>query len=244
MTILSRLDVIRFLALGMLLILPATSGAQQRPPVVEKLAMTYGLESFGQIEAIRYTFNAQSPRGNHSRSWIWEPKTDRVTYEGEDKSGKPVKVTYLRSQLGSQPAEVKSRIDPGFINDQYWLLLPFHVVWDTSATVENAGMQKLPLGKGAAEKVVVKYPSAGGYSPGDTWDLYVGPDGRIQEFVYHRGEPRKPLVVIATWADYKKAGPLLLSLDHRGTANGKSVHIFFSNVAVKLVGSNTWVGAH
>ena len=53
MTILTQLHVIRLLALGLLLILPATSGAQQRPPILEKLTKTYGLESFGQIEAIR-----------------------------------------------------------------------------------------------------------------------------------------------------------------------------------------------
>jgi hypothetical protein len=96
MTILTQLHVIRLLALGMLLILPATSGAQQRPPILEKLSKTYGLESFGQIEAIRYTFNAEAPGLNVSRSWTWEPKTDQVTYEGKDKSGNPVKVTYPR----------------------------------------------------------------------------------------------------------------------------------------------------
>src|SRR6516225_1947192 len=126
MTILTPVHVIRLLALGMLLILPATSGAQQRPPIFEKLTKTYGLESFGQIEAIRYTFNAQAPGLDLSRSWAWEPKTDQVTYEGKDKSGKPVKVAYLRSQLGSQSAEVKEDIDPGFLNDNYWLILPFH----------------------------------------------------------------------------------------------------------------------
>ena len=125
MAILSRRGVIRLLALSSLLILPVTSGAQQRAPVVEKLAKTYGLESFGQIEAIRYTFGAQAPGLDLSRSWTWEPKTDQVTYEGKDKSGKPVKVTYLRSQLGSQSAEVKENIDPGFLNDNYWLILPF-----------------------------------------------------------------------------------------------------------------------
>jgi hypothetical protein len=242
MTILRRLDVIRTLALGMLLMLPATSGAQQRPPIVEKLANTYGLGSFGQIEAIRYTFNVQSPGLDLSRSWIWEPKTDQVTYEGKDKSGKPVKVTYLRSQLGSQSAEVKDDIDPGFLNDNYWLILPFHFAWDTNAAVEDAGMQKLPLGEGSAEKVVVKYPSDGGYSPGDTWELYLGTDGRIQEMAYYAGGPTKH-VVIATWADYKKAGPLLVSLEHRGTRDGKPVHVFFSNVAVKLAGSSTWMNA-
>ena len=38
MTILSQCGVIRLLALSVLLILPATAGAQQRPPIVEKLA--------------------------------------------------------------------------------------------------------------------------------------------------------------------------------------------------------------
>ena len=141
MTILPRLGVIRLLALGLLLILPTTAGAQQRPPILEKLANTYGLQSFGQIEAIRYTFNAETAGLNISRSWTWEPKTDQVTYEGKDKSGTPVKVTYLRSQLGSQPANVRDDIDPGFLNDNYWLLLPFHFSWDTNAAIENAGVQ-------------------------------------------------------------------------------------------------------
>ena len=69
MTTSSELYVIRILALGILLILPATSGAQQRPPILEKLTKTYGLESFGQIEAIRYTFNVESSGRNVSRSW-------------------------------------------------------------------------------------------------------------------------------------------------------------------------------
>jgi len=243
MTIFSRLHVSRLLVLGLLLILPATLGAQQRPPILEKLAKTYGLESFGQIEAIRYSFTAEAPGINISRSWTWEPKTDQVTYEGKDKSGNPAKVTYLRSQLGSQPANVRDDIDPGFLNDNYWLLLPLHFFWDTNTVVEDAGVQKLPLGNGSAEKIVVKYPSDGGYSPGDTWELYVGSDGRVEEMGYRGGGPTK-FEVLATWADYKKAGPLLFSLDHRGTHNGDPLHLFFSNVAVKLVGSDSWIDAH
>ena len=231
------------LSIFAVLILAATASAQQRPPIIEKIAKTYGLDSFGQIEAIRYTFNVDSAGLNLARSWTWEPKTDQVTYEGKDKSGKPVKVTYLRSQLGSQPAEVKADTDPGFLNDNYWLLLPIHFFWDANAAVEDVGMQKLPQGTGSAEKVVVKYPSGGGYSQGDTWELYVGTDGRIDEMAYHRGGPGT-LDVIAAWTDYKKAGPLLFSLDHRGTRDGKPLHLFFSNVAVKLVGSNTWMDAH
>jgi hypothetical protein len=240
----SRLDVIRLLAYSMLLILPATSVAQQSPPIAEQIAKTYGLDSFGQIEAIRYTWNLESPAAKLSHTWEWSPKTDTVSYEGKDKEGKPIKVAYQRSQLSSQSDTIKNEIDPAFVNDQYWFLLPFHVVWD-GATVTNEGIHKLPLGDGSAERLVVKYPSEGGYQPADTWDLYVGADKRIQEIVYHRGAPNPPpKLVIATYTDYKKAGPLLISTDHRGTVDGKPFGISLSNVSVKVTGSENWINAH
>jgi hypothetical protein len=241
----SRVTMIRvaFVVL-VFVVLAASSWAQQRPPILEKIAKAYGLDSYGQIEAIRYTWNAQFPGVNLSRSWVWEPKTGKVSYEGKDKDGKPVKVSYIRSALGSQSDAVKDEVDPGFINDNYWLVFPFHAYWDTSATVTDQGMQKLPIGKGSAKRVVVKYPTeVGGYTPGDTWELYVGNDNRVQEFIYHRGGPKKPSLVTATWAGYKKAGPLLISTEHRGTADGKPFHLFFSNVAVKLMGSDKWMDA-
>jgi hypothetical protein len=232
---------VRLLVVGVV-VLAATSWAQTKPPEAEQIAKTYGLDSWGQIEAIRYTFNI--PAFKVSRSWTWEPKADRVTFEGKDKAGNPVKVTYVRSQLSSQPANVRDEIDHGFVNDQYWLVFPFHVVWDSGANVEDKGMHKLPIGQGSARQVVVKYPSeGGGYTPGDTWELFVGKDNRVEQMVYHRGGPVKPSLVSVTWAGYKKAGPLLISTDHRGTADGKPVHIFFSNIAVKLAGSDTWVEA-
>lgn len=242
MTKASRVPLIGVLLIGVLCPLAPVS-AQQRPAIADQIAKTYGFDSFGQIDAIRYTFGIDWGKLKLSRSWIWEPKTDQITYDGPDKAGKPVKITYSRSQLASQSAAVKDDIDPGFFNDQYWLLFPFHLVWDTGATVEDGGMQKLHLGKGSARKVAVKYPSAGGYLPGDTWELYVGTDGRIRELAFHRGGTAKPTLLFATWADHKKAGPLLIALDHRGTCDGKPCRVFFSNVAVKLVGSSDWMDA-
>jgi hypothetical protein len=241
---LSRLDVSRLSAFSMLLlILPATSCSPKRPAVAEQLAKTYGLDSFGQIDAIRYTFNIDIPVLKLSRTWEWNPKTNTVTYEGKDKDGKPMKVTYQRSQVGSQSDVVKNEIDPGFINDNYWFLLPFHVYWDSGANVQDKGTQQLPLGNGSAGLLSVKYPSDVGYTPGDTWDLYVGNDNRIEQMVYHRGGPKKPSLVMATWESYKKAGPLLVATEHRGTADGGPLHLFFSDVAVKLTGSDTWMNA-
>ncbi|MGA8537955.1 MAG: hypothetical protein WB566_00565 [Terriglobales bacterium] len=153
-------------------------------------------------------------------------------------------MTYLRSQLSSQPDDVKNDVDPGFTNDNYWALFPFHAYWDKSAAVTDDGVKKLPAGAGSARLVSVKYPAElGGYTPGDTWELYVGKDDRVEYLAFHHGGDKKPSLVLATWAGYKKAGPLLFSTEHRGTADGKPLHIFLSGVSVKLTGSDTWVDA-
>ncbi len=60
MTKLHRSTMICWLFLGVLLLV-GTSRAQTRPPIVEQLAKTYGLDSWGQIDAVRYTFNIQIP---------------------------------------------------------------------------------------------------------------------------------------------------------------------------------------
>jgi hypothetical protein len=155
--------------------------------------------------------------------------------------GKPLKVTYQRSQLSSQSDTVKNEVDPAFINDQYWLLFPLHVAWDGSTKVTDDGMQKLPLGQGSADRIVVKYISGVGYTPGDTWELYVNADHQVEQFIYRRSGPQKPNLITATWADYQKAGPLLISTDHRGTADGAPIHVFFTDVSVKVTGSDTWM---
>lgn len=227
------------------LVCASTSWAQQRPPIAEQIAKAYGLDSFAQIEAIRYTWNIDIPGVfKLTHMWEWEPKTGKVLYEGKDKDGKPVKVNYMRSQLSSQPEAVKNEVEPAFVNDNYWLIFPLHAYWDTSANITDQGMKKLPMGGGSARLVSVKYPAeAGGYTPGDTWDLYVGKDNRVQQFVYHRGGPKKPSLVTATWTGYKEAGPLLFSTEHRGNADGKPLHLWLSDISVKLTGSDKWVPA-
>ena len=132
MTQASRITKIGLLILGLGLLAPA-SWAQKCPPAAEKIAQAYGIDSFGQIDAVRSTFNIDFPGLKVAQSWIWEPKTDRVTYEGKDQDGNPVKVSYVRSQLASQPDRVQKQIDPSFNNNQYWLFLPFHACWDTAA---------------------------------------------------------------------------------------------------------------
>jgi len=240
----SRLTIIGLLLCGVL-VLAANSRAQQRDPIIEKVAKAYGLDSYDKIDAIRYTWNIDLPGlFKASHKWEWEPKTGKITFESTDKAGKPLKVAYDSSQLSSQPDQVKNEVEPAFVNDNYWLLFPLHAYWDKSATITNQGMKKIPAGVGSATLVTVKYPAeAGGYTPGDTWDLYVGKDYRVEAMVYHRGGNKPPQIVTASWTGYKKAGPLLVSTEHRGNADGKPLHLWITNVAVKLAGSDKWMAA-
>jgi len=233
--------VVQLLAVSVPFIISAAPGAQERAPIAEQIAQAYGLDSFGKVEAIRYTFNI--PDLKLSRSWVWEPKTDTVSYDGPDHDGRPVKVSYRRNQLDSQSDAIKTDIDPAFVNDHYVLLFPLHIAWDVWASVTDDGTHEMPISKKSATRVVMKFPSQGGYSPGDTWELYVGKDKRLEEIIYHRAGAGFPSVYVATWQDHKKAGPLLFATDHEGKGDGRPLRVFFSDVAVKVTGSEEWISA-
>jgi hypothetical protein len=244
-------NIRRFTLMGLLLcgalLLTPTSWAQapQRAPLLDQVAKTFGVDSWDKVDAVRYTWNGEiTGLFKAAHKWEWEPKTGKVTFDGTGKDGRPVHVTYDSSQLSSQPDQVKNEVEPSFINDNYWALFPLHASWDKSASAIDQGRFNLPLGAGTAELLPIKYPSeAGGFTPGDIWDLYIGKDNRVVYFVYNRGGSKPPSRVFATWAGYKKAGPILFSTEHMGFADGKPLHIFLTDVAVKLAGSDQWIPA-
>src|ERR1700736_729162 len=137
---LGRLTPNRFLVFGFL-ILASTSWAQTRSPIAEQIAKAYGLDSYEQVEAIRYTFNIRGAI-SVSRSWVWEPKTGQISYEEVDKDGKPVKVTFVQSKLTADSPIVKDKIDWLFVNDNYWAFLPFHVTGIPQAPMHKTWARK------------------------------------------------------------------------------------------------------
>ena len=90
------------------LVLAPSSWAQTSPANSRTDRQDLWSRFVGQVEAIRYTWNGEiTGLFKASHAWEWEPKTGKISYEGKDKDGKPVKVTYVQSQLNSQPANVK-----------------------------------------------------------------------------------------------------------------------------------------
>ena len=237
-----RFSVLGLLLCGMMALGP-NSWAQDRSPMLDQVAKNFGVDSWDKVEAVRYTWNADiTGLFKAAHKWEWEPKTNKVTFDGTDKDGKPVHVSYVRTELGSQSDAVKTQIEPSFVNDNYWALFPFHAYWDKGASAIDEGKFNLPEGPGTAELIPIKYPSDVGYTPGDTWDLYIS-NNRVVYFDYHRGGAKPPSRVFATWTGYKKAGPILFSTEHRGTADGKPLHIWLTDVAVKVTGSDAWIEA-
>ena len=203
-----------FLTLLIVIVVIACSAPQpdQHGNVRQRIASAYGSESFHRIEVIEYTFNVRIGDKHIKRSWIWWPQVEQVEFKG---GADQEPMLYNRLELGQNPPQDEKQVDAWFINDNYWLLFPFHLAWDQQATVEDTGHQDLPMGQGTAKCVVVSYPETGGYTAGDVYELFVNENHMLTQWVYRRGGSATP-TRITTWEEHRKLGPLMVSLDHHG----------------------------
>lgn len=197
------------------------------------IAQAYGLESWGQVEQIDFTFNVQSGDKATSRRWTWRPKDRRVTLHTE--GGEPV--TYRQDDPDKSDEAI--RADRHFVNDSYWFLFPFQIVWSNPGITER-GAAPLPIGEGEAAKVTVQYPDEGGYTPGDAYDLYLDEDHHIVQWVFRRGggERGSP----ATWERRVSLGPIVVTLEHWGP--GREFHLWFSDVSLRIADDDGQVATH
>jgi len=194
----------------------------------KKIAEAYGIQGFDRIVSIRFTFNARLGDKTIKREWQWDIQNNTVYYRTP---GKEDWSYYKRQEISSMTEDIRN-IDSQFINDQYWLLFPFHLVWDDGVEITSLDKKTaLPMGKGEGIKVTVKYPEHGGYTPGDAYDLYVNDNYIIEQWVYRRSGSKTP-TRMSTWEDNRKTGPILISFDHRGS--GGNFRVWFTDVDVKI----------
>ena len=85
---------------------------------------------------------------------------------------------------------------------------------------------------------MVTYPDAGGYTPGDTYELFVDDADRLAWWIY-RPATDPDVSRAATWEDHRRVGPLLISLQH--TDPDGRFRLWFTDVAVRLVGSEEFI---
>lgn len=173
--------------------------------IAEKIANAHGFENWKNVSQINFTFNVDRDSSHFERSWTWKPKTDDVILI----SGKDT-ISFNRKSVDSTSLNA----DKGFINDKYWLLAPYQLIWDKSATISEPAKAEAPMSKTEMNKITLTYSNEGGYTPGDAYDFYYGDDFLIKEWVFRQGNAKEPSM-ITSWENYKDFNGLTIGLDHK-----------------------------
>jgi len=178
-----------------------TSTPEKELTIAQKIANAHGIENWDKVAKIEFTFNTS----HSARSWSWEPKTDNVTLINKGDT-----ISYNRSKIDSTVIDA----DRAFINDKYWFLAPFQLVWDKGTTISGPVKAMAPISKTEMNKISLIYPKEGGYTPGDAYDFYFGDDYIIREWIYRKGNQAEPSMM-TTWEDYEDFDGLKLSKMHK-----------------------------
>ncbi|MBT8235932.1 MAG: hypothetical protein HKO61_06915 [Flavobacteriaceae bacterium] len=146
--------------------------------LLDSIADAYGYQSWADVEQISFTFNVDRPTRKSARSWHWDIKNSLVRSTIDT-----VTVQYNKQQVDSTMMGVDAR----FINDSYWLLFPFKLVWDRdSFTYEVESMNEASNKEVVNRKVTISYGDSGGYTPGDVYDFYINSDYHITEWTWRK----------------------------------------------------------
>lgn len=198
-----------------------SSETQKEPTIVQKIAQANGLDNFEKIEELSFTFNVKvNDSLRTSREWTWDPKTNMVSLTTKDST-----VAYDHKSEAGQHVWVDQR----FINDQYWLLFPFHLVWDEMEW-EHEKEAKAPISGKTFEKITVTYPSNKGYTPGDVYEIFFDESLMIREWTYRPGGSTEKAFP-ATWANYKDFGGIKIATRHSNKDG--SFELFFTDVEIR-----------
>ena len=192
--------------------------------IAEKIANAHGYERWKDVEKVAFTFKVDrdSIKGN-GRRWTWEPKKDIVTYS----IGRDSIVVIERSKIDS----TNINLDKAFINDKFWFLVPFQLVWDTSATISEPKKVESPINKEQLDMITVTYPIEGGYTPGDAYDIYFDENYLIKEWSYRQGNSLKPSLS-NTFENYQDFNGIKIATDHKKD-NG-NWNLNFTDVGITL----------
>tara|TARA_R100001369_G_scaffold90868_3_gene130657 strand:+ start:2913 stop:3614 length:702 start_codon:yes stop_codon:yes gene_type:complete len=193
----------------------------ENPTIAESIAYANGFENWNDVSEISFTFNVDRGEQHFQRSWTWMPKKDKIHMVSEEGT-----VTYKRSEIDS----TLQKTDASFINDKYWLLAPFNLVWDEGTTFSEKKNVIAPISKDTLNQLTVVYSNDGGYTPGDAYDLYFGNDYIIKEWVYRKGND-SAATMATTWEDYKNYKGLEIATMHKDSTGG--FKLYFTDISVK-----------
>lgn len=190
--------------------------------VAEKIANAHGYEHWKRVSELDFTFNVDQNNNHSERTWRWYPKSYKVWSLMENDT-----VSFFLDTVDSTSIS----LDKKFTNDKFWLLVPFQLVWDTSATISEPKKVESPINKEQLDMITITYPDEGGYTPGDAYDIYFDKDYLIREWTYRQGNSPEPSLS-NTFENYKDFNGIKIAIDHK--KEGGNWNLNFSNVEISM----------
>ncbi len=167
-------------------------------PIANKIANAHGFETWKNVSEVAFTFAKK-------RQWIWKPKTHDITLITRTDT-----ISYNKKTVDSLPLGT----DKAFINDKFWLLIPFQLLWDKGTTISEPIKAKAPVSKKNMNKITVSYADNVGYTPGDAYDIFFENDYIIKEWIFRRGNGTAPSL-INTFENYQDFNGIKIAQDHK-----------------------------
>ncbi|WP_299255096.1 hypothetical protein [uncultured Aquimarina sp.] len=193
------------------------------PTTAESIANANGFEHWKKVKEIKFTFNVDRDSAHYERSWSWKPQKNEITLTTAKDT-----ISYNRSQIDS----TSLKIDQGFINDKYWLLAPFNLVWDKdSFTSEHEAKAVAPISAKEMQKFTIVYKNEGGYTPGDAYDFYFQGDFKIKEWVFREKNKQEPSL-ITSWEGYENFNGIKIAKTRNRNEGNWKLH--FTNIEVVI----------
>ncbi len=188
-------------------------------PLTTQIAFANGFENFEEIKQFNFTFNVKvNDTLRTERAWKWFPQEDRIelTEKGET-------FTYIND---GDLEEAEKPIDQKFINDSYWFLFPYQLIWSEYET-EHIRSATAPISKEQMQQLTVRFEGEGGYTPGDSYHIFFNDDNMIREWTYESSGGR---TLSTTWEDYETFEGITVAKTHK--SEDGSFELFFTDIEV------------
>ncbi len=183
-----------------------TTEPEKELNILEKVAYAHGYDNWKDVSRLKFTFNVDRDSSHFERTWLWNTESNDVVLMTREDT-----ISYNRKAVDS----IIAKTDGGFINDKFWLLAPYQLVWDhDNFNYRHSESSLAPISNDTLQKLTIVYGNEGGYTPGDAYDFYFGDDYVIQEWVFRKANQEEPSMV-TSWEDYKSMEGLDIATMHK-----------------------------
>lgn len=199
------------------------------PELARTVANAHGLADWPSVEQLEFTFGIAKD-SSRSRHWQWNVPAGEVTRTIGDDS--------QTIQLAELTSGEDKKIHRQFINDTFWFIFPFSMAW-SNPEVTDHGMTDIQTKTGieSRRKITAQWPTEGGYTPGDAYDIFLDEDNLMVAWTFRKGGKANGKLTL--WTEPRQLGPLTITTERRDVKG--SVILNFTDIRLKLIGQDTWL---